>query len=103
MPTPVWFGVADGKIYLESEIGAGKLKRIQHNPEVWLAPCTLRGRPLGPALRGQARILGPEASEHAERAIADHYGLFRKMFDGAGKLVGANSVKIEVETQVQES
>jgi uncharacterized protein len=98
LPTPVWFGLADGKVYLESEAAAGKVRRIQRNRRVRLAPCTLRGKPLGPALEGCARILGPEESEPAERAIADHYGLFRKLFDGSGKRLGVQSVKIEVST-----
>lgn len=49
-----------------------------------LAPCTLRGKPLGPAVEGQARILATNEAERAERAIADHYGLFRKLFHTAG-------------------
>ena len=97
MPTPVWFGLADRKVYLESDAVAGKVRRIRSNPRVRLAPCTLRGKPLGPPLEGRARILGRDESEVAERAIADHYGLFRKIFDGAGRHLNVDSVKIEVD------
>jgi uncharacterized protein len=97
VPTPVWFGLADGNVYLESEAVVGKVKRIRSNPRVQIAPCTLRGKPLGTPIEARARILGPDESERAERAIADHYGLFRKLFDGVGNRLEVNSVKIEVE------
>jgi uncharacterized protein len=98
VPTPVWFGLADGTVYLESEAVVGKVKRIRSNPRVQIAPCTLRGKPLGPPVEGRARILGPNESERAERAIADHYGMFRKLFDGVGNRLEVNSIKIAVES-----
>jgi PPOX class probable F420-dependent enzyme len=97
VPTPVWFGLTDGKVYVESEV-VGKVKRIRSNPRVQIAPCTLRGKPLGPPVEGRARILGPSESERAECAIADHYGMFRKLFDGVGNRLEVNSVKIAVES-----
>lgn len=58
--TPVWYAVLDGKLYVRTQAGAGKVKRICNNPRVRLAPCTFRGRLLGPAVEGRARILGPD-------------------------------------------
>src|SRR4051794_20154991 len=46
--TPVWFGVADGKVYFRSLAGAAKLRRIARNDRVLVAPCSVRGRPTGP-------------------------------------------------------
>jgi PPOX class probable F420-dependent enzyme len=97
VPTPVWFGLADGKVYIESEAVVGKVKRIRSNPRVCLTPCTLRGKPLGSPVEGRARIMAPNESERAERIIAAHYGLFRKLFQGAGDRIEVDSVKIEVE------
>ena len=57
--TPVWYAVLDGKLYVRTQAGAGKVKRIRDNPRVRLAPCTFRGRLLGQAAEGRARILGP--------------------------------------------
>ena len=32
IPTPVWFGVADGRLYLRCEATVGKVKRIEVTP-----------------------------------------------------------------------
>jgi uncharacterized protein len=98
VPTPVWLGLADGKVYLESEANVGKVKRIRNSPRVRLAPCTSRGKPLGPPVEGRARILAPDEWERAERAIAANYGLFRKVFEGIGNRLDVDSVRIEVES-----
>jgi PPOX class probable F420-dependent enzyme len=97
IPTPVWFGLADGKVYLRSEAAVGKVKRIRSNPRVRIAPSTLRGKPLGPPAEGRARVLAPDESERAERAIAANYGLFRKLYEGGGNRLPIDLVYIEVE------
>ena len=85
VPTPVWFGLADGRVYVRTEATVGKVKRIRNNPRVRVAPCTLRGRPFGPPAEGRARVLGPEDSERAERAIAANYGLARRLYEAIGQ------------------
>lgn len=97
VPTPVWFGIADGKLYLGSEAAVGKVKRIRGNPCVRIAPCTARGRPLGQPLKARARVLEPSESERAERAIAANYGPMRRLYEGAGKRLQIATVYIEVE------
>lgn len=97
VPTPVWFGLADGKVYIRTEAGVGKVKRIRREPRVLIAPCTFRGRPLGPSSEGSARILGPDESEHAERAIAAKYGLERRLYEGTvSRLLYPELLYIEV-------
>lgn len=54
--TPVWFADAGGKFYVMTRSDSGKMKRIRNNPRVEVAPCTVRGRPLGPAISGMARL-----------------------------------------------
>lgn len=97
IPTPVWFGLADGKAYIGSDGAAAKVKRIRSNPQVRLAPCSARGKPLGSAVEGRARVLAPNESERAERALAANYGLFRKLLEGAGKRLDVDVARIEVE------
>ena len=85
VPTPVWFGLAAGNVYFRTEEAVGKVKRIRNDPRVRVAPCTFRGRPLGPPAQGRARVLSArQECEHAERAIAANYGAFRKLYEGAG-------------------
>jgi uncharacterized protein len=97
VPTPVWFGLGDGKTYLRSEAAVGKVKRIRSNPRVRVAPCTFRGKPLGSPVEGRARVLAPNESERAERAIAANYGLFRKLYERAGNRLPTDFLYIEVE------
>jgi uncharacterized protein len=97
VPTPVWFGLADGKVYIRTEAAVGKTKRIRREPRVHIAPCTFRGRPLGPSTEGSARILGPDQSEHAERAIAANYGLERRLYESTvSRLLYPELLYIEV-------
>jgi PPOX class probable F420-dependent enzyme len=75
VPSPVWFGRDErDRVYFDTEEAAGKVKRIRNHPEVRLAPCNLRGKPLGPPAVGIARVLDPAESEYAEHIIAANYG-----------------------------
>jgi PPOX class probable F420-dependent enzyme len=81
VPTPVWFGLRDGKAYMHTEPRTAKVKRIRANPTVRLAPCTMRGKPLGPAAEGTARIVGSEEEPEAEDAIQANYGIGRRLYE----------------------
>jgi uncharacterized protein len=97
VPTPVWFGLADGNIYFRTEAAVGKVKRIRNDPRVRVAPCTLRGRPLGPPAEARARVLGSEDSERAERAIAANYGPARRLYEAVGqRLSSIDQAYIEI-------
>jgi PPOX class probable F420-dependent enzyme len=96
MPTPVWFGLADGKIYFSTEDAVGKVKRIRNDPRVRIAPATSRGKPLGPPFDGRARILPPEETARADRAIAANYGLGRRLYEGVGHALPVTTVYVEV-------
>lgn len=96
MPSPVWFGVADERVYFSTEEAVGKVKRIRNDPRVRLAPATSRGKPLGPPIEGRARVLDGDESDRAERAIAANYGLFRRLYEGAGHVLPITNVYIEV-------
>ena len=60
VPTPVWFGEQDGKLYVMTRSDLGKTKRIRNNPQVKVALCTMRGKVTGPEFAAKARILPPE-------------------------------------------
>ena len=96
VPTPVWFGMDAGKVYARSEERVGKVKRIRADPRVLVAPCDNRGKPLGPAAEGTARILPAEQEEGAERAIQSNFGLGRRLYEGVAMNVGPEGVYLEV-------
>jgi PPOX class probable F420-dependent enzyme len=92
VPTPVWFGLHDGRLYVESLADAGKVKRLRHDRHVRVAPCTARGKPKGPFAEGVARILGAAEEEIAELALDRHYGLRRRLYVRLGTRLGVRSV-----------
>jgi uncharacterized protein len=96
VPTPVWFGLADGKLYFHSEATVGKVKRIRNNPRVRIAPCTVRGKPLGPPAEGRARVMAPHEGQTAEHTITANYGLFRKLYEAAGSRLPSDFIYVEV-------
>ena len=72
--TPVNVAVGrDGRAYFRTWSATGKVKRMRNFPQVWVAPCTARGKPTGPQQRATAvPISGPEAAE-AAKALAAKY------------------------------
>jgi len=94
MPSPLWFGTADGRLYFQTSPDGFKVKRIRNNPEVRVAPCTSRGKPVGPPFIGKARVVPDSDASVAERAVQSNYGIGRKiytLFSG-----GVDSVYVEV-------
>lgn len=81
VPTPTWFGLADdGSVFTHTFADAGKVKRLRNDPRTLLAPCTIRGKPLGRAIEGRASVVPREGWDRAERAIQANYGLGRRLY-----------------------
>ncbi len=79
--TPVWFGLADGKLYFRTYADALKRKRLRRNARVLVGPCDARGNPKGPTIEASARHLPPDEESTAEGAIQANYGLFRRIYE----------------------
>jgi PPOX class probable F420-dependent enzyme len=73
--TPVWHVVSGGELFIVSEAGAGKVKRIRNNSSVVVTVCNFRGRigPDAPSARGQARLLDDAGTRMARRLLASKY------------------------------
>lgn len=96
VPTPMWFGLHNGRAYVRSLADAGKIKRLGRNPDVRVAPCTVRGKPTGPFADGVARILPADESRIAEAALDRHYGLRRRVYECVGSRLGVQTVYVEL-------
>src|SRR3981081_3000777 len=75
--TPIWFGEGDGKLYVMTRSIFGKCKRIRNNPQVRIAPCTIRGKAKGPESPATARILPVAEHSRARHLINRKYWLSR--------------------------
>jgi len=78
--TAVHLVVEGEHLYFRTWHTAGKLKRIRNRPMVELAPCDARGRPQGPAMRAQARILDGDEAAHAAHLLGKKYPLLHSWF-----------------------
>lgn len=77
VPTPVWFGENDGKLYVMTRGTMGKTKRIRNNTKVQVAPCTMSGKVTGEQFPAAARILPPEEHKMARAVINRKYWMAR--------------------------
>jgi uncharacterized protein len=94
--TPLWFAERDGKLYVMTRSDSGKYKRIRNNPDVRVAPCTMRGKILGPEFPARARILPPDGWASAKKLLERKYWLMRIPF-----LWSKKNVFLEIEINAQ--
>jgi PPOX class probable F420-dependent enzyme len=78
--TPIWFAEYENKLYFLTNSKLGKCKRIRNNPQVKIAPCTIRGKITGPESPATARILPAEEFARVRQAIRQKYWLARLPF-----------------------
>jgi PPOX class probable F420-dependent enzyme len=78
--TPIWFAEDNSKLYFMTNSKLGKVKRIRNNPQVKIAPCTMRGKITGPEFPATVRVLRPEEFARARQAIKEKYWLARIPF-----------------------
>ena len=78
--TPVWFGEENGHLYVMTASKTGKAKRLRNNPEVRIAPSTMRGKVKGPEFSARGRFLKPEEFQKAQKLIKAKYWLARVPF-----------------------
>ena len=76
IPTALWFAMRGDRVVFRTDAVSAKVFRLRRNPDALVAPCDIRGRPLGSAVAVRARELtGPQERLEAERAIGETYGL----------------------------
>lgn len=94
VPSPLWFGTGNGKLYFQTGPTTAKVKRITRHPQVRVAPATSRGRPLGPPFVGMARVVTAGEEAEAERWLAANYGLGRRLYLRLGERVATVYVEV---------
>ena len=95
--TPVHLAVEGDRAFVRTFDSAGKLKRIRNNPVVEVAPSTIGGTPIGPAIRARARVLDGQEAEHASRLLARKYPIIHGfLIPLAHRLRGNRTMHIEL-------
>lgn len=86
MPSPVWFARDGERVYVWTEVNAWKAKRLRNNPAALLAPCTVRGVPLGDPVAATGRVLTDEAErDRAARVIRRSWSLGQRLFEAMSR------------------
>jgi uncharacterized protein len=83
VPTPVWFALLDDRhLVTSTDRRTAKVKRIRRDSRVRVFPSDPRGKPLGPAVEGTARIVGAvNEGRRAEEALDRKYGRTRRIYE----------------------
>lgn len=73
--TPVSIAVEGDHAYFRTPGSAWKARRLRNDPEVEIAPSTMRGVPTGPEIRARARLLDRGSVEdlHAAKLLRHKY------------------------------
>jgi hypothetical protein len=77
LSTPVWCVARGDFLFVWTRADSGKVKRINRDPVVRVAVCTVRGRPLSPAWPATARVIGGGGEEMVRALMADKYGSWK--------------------------
>ncbi|UGY90817.1 PPOX class F420-dependent oxidoreductase [Streptomyces gobiensis] len=73
--TPVSLAVDGERAYIRTFENALKTRRIAHNPDVLIAPCTARGKHPGPTMAARARRLTGAEARYAARLLRTKHPL----------------------------
>ncbi|WP_328806413.1 PPOX class F420-dependent oxidoreductase [Streptacidiphilus fuscans] len=77
--TPVWHVMDDGLLYVWTEAGSWKVKRLRRDPRVKVVVCDVRGRiaPGAAEAVGTGRLLDAEGIEKVRRLLGRKYLMAR--------------------------
>ena len=96
VPSPVLFGMDDGKIYFRSEARTAKLRRLAANSTVLVAPCSFRGLPQGRFVRGEARVVSAAEEAHAYAALRSNYRWLDRLYESGADRLPIDSSYVEI-------
>jgi PPOX class probable F420-dependent enzyme len=98
--TPVWFVQEGDVLFVWTDAGSGKAKRIRNNGTVKVAPSTGSGTPVGEWLHAHAAVdESPETISHLETLMKKKYGIMFNIFGFLGRMRKGSehtAVKIQV-------
>jgi PPOX class probable F420-dependent enzyme len=95
--TPLWFAESDGVLYFYTVAHSYKVKRIQNNPRVRIAPCDMRGNLKGEWVDATARLLDDAESRRADDLLNRKYGWMKRTLNFLAKLRGHKRAAFAIE------
>jgi hypothetical protein len=96
--TPVWGVARDDKLYVWTETGSWKVKRIRRNPAVTVQACDMRGKTTrGTVVEGSARLLDAIDTERVRGWVRRKYWLTAPLLILASNLTRGKDGTIGIE------
>src|SRR5262245_2787697 len=96
--TPVWFARRGERLYVFTESGAGKVKRLRNVPRARVAACNALGRLRGSWIDARGRVVDDPAIERdAYAALRQKYGWQMTVVDFFSRLSGRIGARAIVE------
>lgn len=92
--TPVWFAEDQGVLYIYTLVKAGKVKRICRHSHLRIAPCTMRGKVIGPWMEAVATIVDATTAERGHVLLRHNYGWMKRIGDLLSHLMHRERVVI---------
>ena len=86
--SPVWILQDNGMIYFRTDPSTGKVRRIQKNPTVRIAPADISGEILGSWVKGEAHFAEGEEAKRVFKLFKKKYGIIGRIIDFFNRLRG---------------
>ena len=89
--TPVWVARDGDRLYVITDAGSGKAKRLRNSSRAQIAPCDMRGNVRGEYVDATATLMDDLGTDRANTLISRKYGLMARVFGLMGsvrRLVG---------------
>ena len=77
--TPVWFVIGNDLIYVITRESTGKVKRLKHNQDVRIVPCSFKGQSKNEWVKGKAEIITGEEADKAIKLRKKKYGMSARL------------------------
>ncbi len=99
--TAVWFAALDGRYYVFSEAGAGKVKRLRNSPRARVAACGSRGDLRGAWLDAEAFIVEDgDVEKRAYAVLREKYGWQMRLINLVSRLSGRIDKRVLLEIRL---
>lgn len=79
VPTPVWVTTDGVRLYVITDAGSGKVRRLRADPHVTVASCDARGTVSGSAVPGQVRLLDDDGTAAVVSRVTRRYGVLGRV------------------------
>jgi hypothetical protein len=94
--TPLLFTIHRNRLYMRTAAHTYKVKRIQNNPKVRVAPSTFRGELKGEWVEGEARVYDAADMQWVNHLSKRRHGWFKRLIDLRNRFRRVQFVVIEV-------